>query len=670
MKLARTVTIVARAALPFVLAGNVAAQVLFVDVDAPAGGDGSSWTTAYSDLQDAIARSELDPQVRELWIADGTYVPGSAATDTFRMTDGVAWYGGFVGSETALAERDPAANVTVLSGDVLGNDVVQDADGDGILDYLGYDDNVLHVVTADAVGPAAILDGLKIRGGHAADPSFAFGDVGGGVLVRSGAPSLVGLDVRESFAAFSGGGIYAEPSLGVLSLASSTIRRNRSVIGGGVSVIGGDADVDASTFARNYATSGGGIWIREGTLTVEGALFVNCRATSGAGIATYEATLAVEDSEFRKSKASSGAGINTLGTDATVRSCVFEDLDATTGAGLFLYQGMFGAKTTTVEDSTFTNNSATSGAGAFVGVHNLPPFSQSFFLSCEFRHNDIEDGGGAGGGAIAVDGTSLSSFQPEAATLFQCVMFDNERSHVKVDSLGVARLVNCTLANDGSPYPGIDVVSGRVDLENSVVWDGKSNLNQVQPSKAVARYSNVWMKTNPLSGPGNLSKNPRFVDLGGGDLRLSKASPCVDAGDPSFATIGTDASGDPRRVDGDLDGVVSIDIGASEYTPLRLAIAGALATGEILTFDTTGEPGLATLMTAGRYSESVALVGLGTYLLDPSQSPFSVIPWFDTPSSFQVQLPPGLPAGEALTFVQVGFGSSGMASSNAVTLQF
>jgi hypothetical protein len=48
------------------------AKIIYVDDDASAGGDGSSWSSAHKYLQDALAISEAGDEV---WVAEGTYKP-------------------------------------------------------------------------------------------------------------------------------------------------------------------------------------------------------------------------------------------------------------------------------------------------------------------------------------------------------------------------------------------------------------------------------------------------------------------------------------------------------------------------------------------------------------------------------------------------------------------
>ena len=105
------------------------AATWFVDADA-VGGDGTTWATAFSDLESALAVA-VDGD--DVWVAEGVYTPSepfdldaSGEVDprevTFRVPSGVAVYGGFDGSEGTLMERDWLVNVTVLSGDIDGND--------------------------------------------------------------------------------------------------------------------------------------------------------------------------------------------------------------------------------------------------------------------------------------------------------------------------------------------------------------------------------------------------------------------------------------------------------------------------------------------------------------------------------------------------------------------
>ena len=157
------------------LAAPLNAQTVILRVDgdnAPTPpGDGLTWPTAFVYLQDALARSEFlltfgEATLVKIWVAatspgnpylpdrntadqDGSCTPGPCNRDaTFELLADVEVYGGFLGGETALSERDPLKNVTVLSGDI---------DGDGILN----NDNSLHVVFADDNAfTSARLDGF------------------------------------------------------------------------------------------------------------------------------------------------------------------------------------------------------------------------------------------------------------------------------------------------------------------------------------------------------------------------------------------------------------------------------------------------------------------------------------------------------------------------------
>ncbi len=149
--------------------------VIYVDKDATGTNNGSSWADAYTELADAIKNHSSG----EVWVAAGTYKPlydftGSATPadprdKTFFLKNNMAVYGGFSGSETALAERNITANPTILSGDigVAGNTA----------------DNAYHVVWARNVNSTAVLDGFTISFGRANGAFSTHRIFGGGMFV-------------------------------------------------------------------------------------------------------------------------------------------------------------------------------------------------------------------------------------------------------------------------------------------------------------------------------------------------------------------------------------------------------------------------------------------------------------------------------------------------------
>ena len=176
----------------------------------------------------------------EIWVAGGVYTPtfrtdaGDPRSATFPLPGGVPLYSGFAGVETTRDQRDPGANVTVLSGDLDGDDltgphsVVLNA-----ADIRG--SNAYHVVTSHALSETDILEAFVITGGQAdgATPH----DSGGGLYNDGGSPTLVNLLFSGNAAAQTGGGLYNN-SGGPL-LANVTFHGNSAGASGGALGNGG-----------------------------------------------------------------------------------------------------------------------------------------------------------------------------------------------------------------------------------------------------------------------------------------------------------------------------------------------------------------------------------------------------------------------------------------------
>ena len=130
------------------------------DPNYPGYGTGVSWADAYDDPQDALARARNGCGA-EIWVARGTYTPGTDQDDAFELVDGVGIYGGFAGDETQRDQRNFVINHTKLTGDLDDDD---DADS-------------TYVVTADSsVTVTAVFDGFIITGGQTAGIYCNYGD--------------------------------------------------------------------------------------------------------------------------------------------------------------------------------------------------------------------------------------------------------------------------------------------------------------------------------------------------------------------------------------------------------------------------------------------------------------------------------------------------------------
>jgi hypothetical protein len=136
-------------------------------------------------------------------------------------------------------------------------------------------------------------------------------------------------------------------------------------------------------------------------------------------------------------------------------------------------------------------------------------------------------------------------------SLIDCLLAYNTATNGGGDS--GSTLINCTVvSNSASAWGGVY----NSILKNSIVYD---NLNGDCFSSA-SRYSlNYCCTTQPTNGVGNITNDPAFVNLAGGDFHLQGNSPCINSGDNAFVTVTSDLDGNPRVVGG------TVDMGAYEY---------------------------------------------------------------------------------------------------------
>jgi len=229
--------------------GNVCCptgNVLYVNANAGGANTGSSWADAFTDLQSALGST--CPGISEIWVAAGTYKPtsGTDRSISFVMKNNLAIYGGFPNTgNPAWADRDWAANVTILSGDIgtVGNN----------------SDNSYHVIfnNNNGLNNTALLDGFTITGGNA-DGSFP-NDYGGGIFNDFSSPSVVNCVFSGNEARYSGGAMTNAASSS--SVTNCIFTGNSAGFGGGaIAHSYGFSSISNCSFFGNSAPNGGGIF--------------------------------------------------------------------------------------------------------------------------------------------------------------------------------------------------------------------------------------------------------------------------------------------------------------------------------------------------------------------------------------------------------------------------
>lgn len=464
--------------LAALLAFSLNAQVTYVDQDAQGNNDGSSWSNAYTDLQDALANTEAG----SIWVAAGLYPTGSDTAAVFSIEAPIELLGGFAGTESSPDERDISQNETILSGDLDGND-----DGD----FMGAsrDDNSSHVLYIDSMLTAAVvIDGFTIKGAQAN-------------LVTSDEPDYE----------WRGGGIYA---LSAIEVANCLFTENAARSGASILLFGSNTDnstVSNCQFTDNFTNNQAAAILAEstshvsvedctfeGNTTVRGCIYPlrsnafevrNCtfenntnEEGTSAGIFAWQPTeLFIDGCSFRNNLASSSTcmyidqrDLESGDPSALVRiqNCTFEENTNPGGfsAGLYFWQ----PKKLELVGSDFLNNQAGNAAGIYIDQRDVAPDVNSILIdSCLFQGNETTDYGGSGiyfwNGNFTITNTQfINNSAPSAAPAIYMGGDEDNGS-----------IVNCEFTGNNASFAG--AIANYNGLSNLViqgsVFDGNSALN-------------------------------------------------------------------------------------------------------------------------------------------------------------------------------------------------
>ncbi len=456
-----------------------------VRANAPDGGNGQSWITAYNDLQDALDEARDNSEdITEIRIAAGTYYPDRNTGNresTFELVDDIAIYGGFPPNGGSWSDRtDPNDYQTILSGDLLRDD-------DPNLPETTCD-NAYHVVTSLQNTGGTILDKVTITSGRAdADGN----DRGGGLYIDDGQPVI-----------------------------------------------------NNCTFVNNFARCGAAIFNKYSELTISTCEFIDNQAfLEGAAVANNFSTVAFENCTFQNNyaQANGGASRNWF-SQVSFDSCEFSNNVALFCGGV-IYDPTNGTITSTINNCTFTENYAGDTGGVIYSVNSE---AQTNIKHSLFAGNYADTGAALYfiNGQLDLNHCTIAgNHAHQAAGLYLRYItpkINNTIIYHNLDLSGASYQAQVTAINadtenyfaciQGMPYPGQGIGNMNLDpgFANSGSWH--------DPNTPLDPSDDIW-------APGDYHLTS---DAGRWDPQLGQwiadptTSPCIDAGNPG-ANLGEES---------------------------------------------------------------------------------------------------------------------------------
>ena len=309
---------------------------------------------------------------------------------------------------------------------------------------------------------------------------------------------------------------------------------------------GGDGTSWAAAFdnvsaAVTASTEGDDVWVREGTYFPAGTIYLGKTINIYGGFNGSETDLAQRD----------------WNENQTI-------LDGNNDNQILWVSG----GDPLVDGIVFTHGYTTSSGGAMVVGSGL-------IRNCKILDSvssAVSSNGYSGGGGINVAGSP---------TFVNCVIAGNSAPDSYGGgihcTLGSAVFINCTITGNTAKDAGgvyIYMDSGPShEFYNCIIW-GNTATSTIWHDARTSDSTNY-----PFSGSNNccssyvstagIYANPMLVDPENGNYHIAPNSPCIDMGTAATDLPTLDMDGDPRQLDGDVNGSAVVDVGADEFDPTQ-----------------------------------------------------------------------------------------------------
>jgi parallel beta-helix repeat protein len=597
----------------------------YVSITGSPAGNALSWATACNDLQLVINNASTDDTI---WVAQGIYYPIRPADtlnkidsgnreNSFVLQKDLALYGGFMGNETDLSQRDWENNITVLDGDI------------GILNDST--DNVYHVVRISA---DVLIDGFTIRNGH----NTLYQACGGGIYKESGSLLLSNSTVSHNMAGI-GAGIYSKGGSSI-TLDNNSISHNHYfdyyIAHSGIDLEDTNIVITNNTVSYNIGYYAIGIALGDsvfthGNIIIENNFihdntsmglatmnYGNCRITDnyiydnrGGGITVWNSsTMQINNNHIysndnkyyygysSRHRAGGITIINQKGTVLLTNNEIYDNhsdsihnfYDEIGGGGIGIIKncGKF-----LIANNLIYNNS-TNGYGGGICDWGFSDNGTIVIINNIIYNNKARCGGAFSIGGrgywldYPLDYSSLGNailtnnliYNNHADNYGGGFYFGNNNYYIKM--LVNVTITNNTLANNYASWEGGGIYTYYTtnntypvtNIRNSILWGNTSGNNVMDDIKNATMYIypafyHCLVSSLPLDNGVISNEYPLFIDTANQDYRLQQCSPAINVGNnayfspdsfPDLSSITMDLDSNPRFFNNGI-----VDLGAYEY---------------------------------------------------------------------------------------------------------